>query len=93
MRVPNIYSPIDAKVAGRSRLYAIQGIYTGCDNNGVVLIGTGDWTGKCLVENLTEKFLKFFLLTKKECQISKLCYTMCVIEIDHREQKMLYKVN
>ncbi|VDK84615.1 unnamed protein product [Litomosoides sigmodontis] len=44
MRVPNIYSPIDAQVVGRSRLYAIQGIYTGCDNNGVVLIGTGDWT-------------------------------------------------
>ncbi|KAK6104705.1 hypothetical protein QQG55_17305 [Brugia pahangi] len=44
MRVPDIYSPIDAKIIGRSRLYAIQGVYTGCDNNGVVLIGTGDWT-------------------------------------------------
>lgn len=43
LRVPNIYSPIDAKIIGRSRLYAIQGVYTGCDNNGVVLIGTGDW--------------------------------------------------
>lgn len=50
MRVPDIYSPIDAKVVGRTRLYAIQGIYTGCDNNGVVLIGTGDWTGKCLIK-------------------------------------------
>ncbi|MCP9262364.1 hypothetical protein DINM_005633 [Dirofilaria immitis] len=44
MRAPDIYSPIDAKVIGRSRLYAVQGVYTGCDNNGVVLTGTGDWT-------------------------------------------------
>ncbi|VDN05244.1 unnamed protein product [Thelazia callipaeda] len=44
LRVPDIYSPIDAKIIGRTRLYAIQGVYTGCDNNGVVLVGTGDWT-------------------------------------------------
>ncbi|CAG9530051.1 unnamed protein product [Cercopithifilaria johnstoni] len=44
MRVPDIYSPIDAKIVGRTRLYAVQGVYTGCDNNGVVLIGTGEWT-------------------------------------------------
>ncbi|VDN17790.1 unnamed protein product [Gongylonema pulchrum] len=43
-RVPDIYSPIDAEVIGRSRLYAIQGVYTGCDNNGVVLVGTGAWS-------------------------------------------------
>lgn len=42
-RAPDIYSPIDAEVIGRSRLYAIQGVYTGCDNNGVVLVGTGAW--------------------------------------------------
>uniref|UniRef100_F1L558 Leukocyte cell-derived chemotaxin-2 n=2 Tax=Ascaris TaxID=6251 RepID=F1L558_ASCSU len=43
LRVPDIYSPIDAEFIGRTRLYAIQGTYTGCDNNGVVLVGTGAW--------------------------------------------------
>ncbi|VDN55583.1 unnamed protein product [Dracunculus medinensis] len=42
-RAPDIYSPIDAEVIGRSRLYSKQGAYIGCDNNGVVLIGTGAW--------------------------------------------------
>lgn len=44
-RAPDIYSPIDAEVIGRSRLYSKQGAYIGCDNNGVVLIGTGAWKG------------------------------------------------
>lgn len=43
--MPDIYSPIDAEFIGRTRLYAIQGTYTGCDNNGVVLVGTGAWKG------------------------------------------------
>ncbi|MFH4983947.1 hypothetical protein AB6A40_010656 [Gnathostoma spinigerum] len=42
-RSPDIYSPIDAKFVGRTRLKAVQGMYTECDNNGVVLIGTGKW--------------------------------------------------
>lgn len=43
IKLPHIFSPIDAKFIGRLRWYTEHDEYHGCDNNGLVLIGTDSW--------------------------------------------------
>ncbi|KAE9416811.1 hypothetical protein Angca_004035, partial [Angiostrongylus cantonensis] len=45
-RVPLIFSPIAGELVGRTRLVIDQnGAYSGCDNDGMFIVGTGDWIG------------------------------------------------
>ncbi|EYC16206.1 hypothetical protein Y032_0034g2856 [Ancylostoma ceylanicum] len=45
-RAPLIYSPIAGELVGRTRLVFDQnGAYSGCDNDGMFIVGTGDWIG------------------------------------------------
>ncbi|XGW12190.1 hypothetical protein V3C99_013128 [Haemonchus contortus] len=45
-RAPLIYSPIAGELVGRTRLvFDPNGAYTGCDNDGMFIVGTGDWIG------------------------------------------------
>uniref|UniRef100_A0A0N5BZZ0 Peptidase_M23 domain-containing protein n=1 Tax=Strongyloides papillosus TaxID=174720 RepID=A0A0N5BZZ0_STREA len=42
-RSPDIYSPIEGSIIGRTRLNFDQGIYEGCDNEGIFITGAGQW--------------------------------------------------
>ncbi|UMM18724.1 hypothetical protein L5515_014655 [Caenorhabditis briggsae] len=45
-RVPMIYSPIAGETVGRIRLFTDgNGAYTGCDNDGIFIVGIDDWLG------------------------------------------------
>ncbi|CAB3404606.1 unnamed protein product [Caenorhabditis bovis] len=45
-RIPMIYSPIAGEVVGRIRLFTdYNGAYSGCDNDGIFIIGTENWMG------------------------------------------------
>uniref|UniRef100_A0A0N5A477 Peptidase_M23 domain-containing protein n=1 Tax=Parastrongyloides trichosuri TaxID=131310 RepID=A0A0N5A477_PARTI len=43
-RSADIYSPIEGKIIGRTRLNFEQGLYEGCDNEGIFITGQGQWT-------------------------------------------------
>uniref|UniRef100_A0A1I7XU61 Peptidase_M23 domain-containing protein n=1 Tax=Heterorhabditis bacteriophora TaxID=37862 RepID=A0A1I7XU61_HETBA len=46
IRAPLVYSPITGEVVGRTRLVFDQnGAYSGCDNDGMFIVGTEDWIG------------------------------------------------
>ncbi|KJH44422.1 peptidase, M23 family [Dictyocaulus viviparus] len=45
-RAPMVLSPIDGELLGRTRLVFDQnGAYSGCDNDGMFIVGTGEWIG------------------------------------------------
>lgn len=45
-RAPMIYSPIAGETVGRIRLFTdANGAYTGCDNDGIFIVGIDDWMG------------------------------------------------
>ncbi|CAD6196604.1 unnamed protein product [Caenorhabditis auriculariae] len=45
-RVPVIYSPISGEIMGRVRLFSDHnGAYSGCDNEGMFIVGTEQWIG------------------------------------------------
>jgi len=43
LRSPLIYSPIEGLVIGRKRVNFENGMYSGCENDGIFITGTGDW--------------------------------------------------
>ncbi|KIH55200.1 hypothetical protein ANCDUO_14646, partial [Ancylostoma duodenale] len=58
-RAPLIYSPIAGELVGRTRLVFDQnGAYSGCDNDGMFIVGTGDWIGPQIYFLAHGQFLK-----------------------------------
>ncbi|KAH7724650.1 Protein K05F1.5 [Aphelenchoides avenae] len=43
-RAAVVYSPIDGDLIGRIRLEYVDGVYSGCGNEGLFISGTGKWT-------------------------------------------------
>ncbi|CAJ0950456.1 unnamed protein product, partial [Mesorhabditis belari] len=45
-KAPLIYSPIEGELIGRTRLaFDANGAYSGCENDGIFIVGTRDWAG------------------------------------------------